>query len=400
MKKLLLSFLLLNTIALLISCSGEKKTTIGEIPLAVKVKNCSIQVSGNGEHSIYVREQPEGESVVYNGKEGSLFLSIEMVALNPDGSHFAYLAYDGKKEYLYKDGEEIATYDYKSIVRREPEAKSLQMLADGSVLYTKKEPKKYKKVYRDGKPIDDAPFSSLVEVSTDGNHLLYWAVDGTGDFLVFDGKRSRIKDVPFALSISGDGNHYGAVVRSGKTKNKVLIDGEEKVAFDIKNPVLFFCLSRTGAHFFMTQNDVAAGDIKMKYDGIIVGSAEGVLSNSIAFSNDDLHYAVIILKPPFGDATILLDGKEIVCFDPNFPTINDCYPGGRPLVFDPTGAHILYVAGDGTYQVVALDQKTQMRFDLYNTELYQVFFSGEKEISCFCFDKINRNLLKVSKAIP
>jgi hypothetical protein len=237
-------------------------------------------------------------------------------------------------------------------------------------------------------------------VGENGKHLLYWAVDGTGDFLVFDGKRTKIKDVPFALSISGDGNHYGAVVRSGTSNNKVFIDGEEKVSFDIKNPVLFFCLSRTGAHFFMTQKDPTAGDIKIKYDGTIVGTADGVLSNSVAFSNDDLHYAAVILKPPFGDATILLDGEEIVCFDPNFPTLNDCYPEGRPLTFDPTGSHILYAAGDGTYQVVALDQKTQMRFDLYNTELYQIFFSQDKEISCFCFDKINRNLLKVSKTIP
>jgi hypothetical protein len=387
-------------VLLLASCAGEQKTVIGEIPLAVKVKKCSVQVSQNGEHFIYVKEQPEGEAVVYDGIEGPLFLSIEMVSLNADGSHFAYLAYDGKKEYVYKNGKEIAKYDYKSIIRREPESKSLQVLADGSVIYTKKEPKKYKKVYKDAKPIDAAPFSSLVEVSKDGNHILYWAVDGMGDFLVFDGKRNKIKDVPFALSISGDGNHYGAVVRSGKSKNKVFIDGKEKVAFDIKNPVLFFCLSHTGVHFFMTQKDVSAGDIKLKYDGTIVGTADGVLNNSIAFSSDDNHYAVVILKPPFGDATILLDGQEILCFDPNFPTINDCYPEGRPLTFDPTGTHILYVAGDGTYQVVALDQKTQMRFDLYNTELYQIFYSDDKEISCFCFDKINRNLLKVSKAIP
>ncbi len=400
MKKLSVSAFLLTVIVLLSSCTGEKKTVIGEIPLAVKVKNCSIQVSQNGEHFIYVKEQPEGEAVVHDGEEGALFLTIEMVSLNPDGSHFAYIAYDGKKEFLFKDGKEIAKYDYQSIIRREPESKTLQMLADGSVIYTKKEPKKYKKVYKDGKPIDSAPFSSLPEVSKDGNHLLYWAVDGTGDFLVFDGKRNKIKDVPFALSISGDGNHYGAVVRSGTSKNKVFIDGKEKIAFDIQNPVLFFCLSRTGTHFFMVQKDAVAHDIKIKYDGTIVATADDLFNNSVAFSNDDLHYAVVVLKPPFGDATILLDGQEIVCFDPNFPSINDCYPEGRPLTFDATGTHILYVAGDGTYQVVALDQKTQMRFDLYNRELFQTFFSEEKEISCFCFDKINRNLLKVSKAIP
>jgi hypothetical protein len=400
MKKLMCFSLVLFGLVLLVSCTGEMKDIMGEIPLSVKPKECSIKISQNGEHFLYVKEQPEGESVVYDGAEGPLFLSIEIVSLNSDGTHYAYLAYDGKKEFLFKDAKEIANYDYKSIVRRDVESKTLQMRAAGNVVYTKKEPNKYKRVYQDGNPIDKSPFSALPEVSRDGTHLLYWAVDGAGDFLVFDGKRNKIKDVPFALSISGDGNHYGAVVRSGKSTNKVLIDGDEKLSFDMTNPVLLFRLSNTGSHYLMCQKDVTAGDVKIKYDGTIIATAENILSNSVAFSADDLHYAIVILKPPFGDATILLDAQEIVCFDPNFPGINNCYPEGRPLVFDPSGNHLLYAAGDGTYQIVALDQKTQMRFDLYNTELYQIFYSGEKEISCFCFNKVNRHLLKVSKAIP
>ncbi len=399
MKKLISYMFCIVVIAILFSCAGEKKDVLYQIPLETKVKECSIIFSLDGEHFAFIKEGTEGEAVIYNGNTDKTYLIIDALCLSPSGTHYAYLATDGKSEIVVKDGEEIAHYKSKTIIRRDKEFKTIQLLNDGSVIYTKKETKNMKKVYKNNKPIDASPYSSMPEVSKNGNHLLFWSIDGTGDHLVFDGKKKKIKDIPLFLAISGDGKHYGAIIREGKNKNAVLIDGAVKISFDSKNTVVLFALSEKGEHYVLVQSDRASGDLKIKYDGVIVYSASDVFTHSISFSDDDLHYALVIFKPPMNRAGLLLDGKEIPSFDPNFSTINECFKEGRPLVFDPTGTHLLYIAGSGTNQIVALDQKVQIRFDLYNTEVYQQYFSSEKEISCLIHDKINKQIVRVRKTL-
>jgi hypothetical protein len=399
MKKFLLFSCIIGFAIILLSCAGEKKEVLFQIPLDCKVKDCSVVFGKNGEHFSFVKENPEGEAVIFDGKTGENYLSIEVLTLSPDGNHCAYIANDGKKEYIIKDGEEIATYPYKTVVRSDAEGKTIQFFSNGNLIYTKREAKKMKKVMKDGKPIDSSPYSAKPRVSRDGNHLLYWIVDGTGDYLVLDGKKNKIKGFPLYHDISGDGMHYGAVLEISKTKNSVMIDGEKIIELDAKDPVIDFYLSEKGEHFIALQKDLSANEIKVKYDGSIVAVVNKVFLSSIAFSQDDLHYAFTMLKTPQATSKIVLDGKEITSFDTDYSNVNECFGSGRKLVFSPSGTNLLYMAGSGTNQILALDQKAQIRFDLYNTVVFSHYFSGEKEISCLCLDKVNKQLQRVTKTL-
>ncbi len=399
MKKIIAYTFLVGLCFSLLSCGGEKKEVLYQIPADIKIKECSPIFSQDCEHFAAIKEEMEGEAVIYDGEVGKVYTAIDAISLSPSGKNFAYLAVDGKNEVIVKDGKEIAKYSYKTVIKSEDRRKTLQFLDDGSLIFTKKEPKKMKKVIKDGKPIDGSPYSAKPEVSKDGKHLLYWVVDGTGDFLVFDGKRHKIDGLPLFLSISGDGEHYGAVVSNGKTKKSVIVDGKKKTTLDSKNPVEYFLLSEKGDHFIVLQRDITTNEIKVKFDGVVVAVANKVFTNSVAFSKDDLHYAFIMIKPRVKRASIVLDGEEIPSFDPDFSTINECFGEGRSLVFSPDDEHLLYVAGTGTNQILAFDQKVFLRFDLYNTVIYQPFFSPEGDVICFFMDKLNKQLAKIKKEI-
>ncbi len=398
MKNCLFCLLLLGISLSISSCSRESKEVLYKIPAGTNVKECSIVFSNYAPHLAYVEEKTEGEAVVYDEKSDKTYPAIDVLSLSSDGNHFAYIALLGKKEIVVKDGNTIATYPYKTIIREDDTPKSLQFLNDGSLIYTTRVTEKMNKIMKDAKPIDKSPYSAKPKVSIDGNHLLYWVVDGTGDFLVFDGKRQRISNMPLFTSISGDGEHYGAVTRNGN-KMKVIIDGNETTTIESKNAITYFVLSHKGKHFIALQDDPSANQIKIKYDGEVVSVALKVFTNSIAFSNDDLHYAFTIMKANVKKAIIVLDGKEIQSYDPNFSRINDCFNQGRKLVFSPDGEHILYVAGTGTNQILALDQKIIMRLNLYNAEILKTFFSSAKDVNCMFLDKIKKQIVKSTKTV-
>ncbi len=381
------------------SCSREVKEVIYQIPIDTNVKECSIIFSQNANHFAFIKEVTEGEAVVYDGNEGKVYTSIEVVSLSPNGENLAFLALDKKKEVIVKNGNEIARYNYMTVVRREDINKTLQFLNDSELIYTKKEAKKMKKVIKDGKPIGSSPYSSKPEVGRDGTRLLYWLVDGTGDFLVFDGKRQKIAGIPLFLSISGDGEHYGAIVRNGKNKNSIIIDGDKKFAFDSKDTPIHFTLSEKGKHYCVSQRDAQTNEIKIKFDGEVVSVAKRIFKNTFAFSNDDLHYAFIIVKPHEQKARIFTDGKEMVSFDPDYSNINECFREGRSPIFSPKDNRLLYAAGTGTNQILALDQKIQLRFDLYNNHICHFFFSSDHEMSCLFFDKVKKQIVKITKNI-
>lgn len=398
MRRFIFYTLLQGLILFLLSCAGEKKDVSYQIPADVNIRECSLVSSEGGEHFAFINESAEGEQLVYDGKKGEVYTVIEAISMSPNGTNYAYLAVNGKSEIILKNEKEIARYDEGTVIRQ-GNRKTLQLLGDGSLIYTKRAPKKMKKVMKDGKPIDNSPYSTMPEVSKDGKHLLYWAVDGTGDFLVFDGKRKKIDGIPLFLSISGDGAHYGAVLSNGKDKNSVVIDGDEKLTFDSRLPVEQFILSEKGTHYILLQNDLATGGFTVKFDDKIIIVAGKVFRNSFAFSMDDRHYGFVMVKPDAKKVRIVLDGDEIPSFDPDYSNINECFTEGRKLVFDPTGEHLLYVAGAGTYQIVALDQKVQCRFDLYNTVIYEPFFSKDKEVCFLILDKIKKEIIMVSKGI-
>jgi len=397
--KHLLSFILTSTMLFpLFSCSEGSKQVLHQIPQGTNIKDCSMVFSNEADHFMFVEEETEGEAVVYDGQKGKTYPAIDVASLSTDGIHFAYIALSGKNEVVVKDGKEIASYAYKTIIRRDNISKTLQFVSDGSLIYTKRESKKMKKIMKDGKVLDKTPYSAKPEVSDNGNHLLYWIVDGTGDFLVFDGKKYSIEGIPLFLSLSGNGEHYGAVI-ANQGKTTVLIDGKEATTIESENPITFFLLSNTGKHFIVLQEDPSVNQIKIKFDGAVVSVAEKVFTNSITFSDDDIHYALTAMKRNINKAIIVIDGKEVQCYDANFFGINECFNEGRKLQFSPDGEKILYVAGTGTNQIVALNQKIIMRLNLYNTEIFTVFFSSKNEINCLFLDKIKNQVVKSTKAI-
>jgi hypothetical protein len=400
MKKLFIYSILVCFMFVLLSCSAEKKEVLYQIPPDLNIKECSVIFSNDHQHFAFIKEQNGEEAVVHDGTDGRLFTTIEGIALSPDGKSCAYLGVDENNDIIIKDGKEIAKYKKETVVRWEDRRKNIQFLEDGSCIYTIKESKKMKKIMKGGKPIDKSPFSSKPEVSRDGKHLLYWGIDPKGDYIVFDGKKSRVKGLPLLLSLSGNGEHYGLVVKEAKHKNNVIIDGKKELTFDSEKPVEQFILSNKGSHFILVQRDTEQNDLKIKYDGTIVAIAKRVYSNSFAFSSDDNHYAFLMIKPGEKKTGIFFDGEMIPSFDPDYSNINDCYNQGRKLVFSPDNEHILYAAGTGSNQVLAIDNKIYLRFDLYKKVMYQPFFSAEKELSSMLLDKVNKQLIKVSVQVP
>lgn len=400
MKKLFIYSILLCFMFVLLSCSAVKREVLYQISQEVNIKDCSVIFSKDFQHYAFIKEQNGDEAVVHDGTDGQLFTTIEGISISPDGKSCAYLVVDDKNDIIIKDGEEIAKYKKETVVRWDDEKKNIQFLEDGSCIYTIKTSKKMKKIMKDGKPIDKSPFSSKPEVSKDGKHLLYWGIDPKGDYIVFDGKKNRVNGLPLLLSLSSDGKHFGVVVKEARHKNNVIIDGKNELTFDSEKPVEQFILSSKGGHFILVQRDTKQNDFKVKYDGTIVAVAKRVYRNSFAFSNDDNHYAFLMIKPKEKKTGLFFDGEVIPSFDPDYSNINDCYSEGRKLVFSPDNKHILYAAGTGSNQVLAVDNKIYLRFDLYKMVMYQPFFSGEKEISSMFLDKVNKQLIKVSVQVP
>lgn len=384
---------------LLFSCSQEHKQTIYQFPEDQNVKPCSVIFSSSGSHFLFVVSEPEGEAVVYDGKKGKTYPSIETTVLSASGEHFAYLATDGEKDIIVKDGGKIGEYNYRTVIRNNDLERTIQILNNGSVIYTQKLSNKIRKVIKDKKPIDTEPFSAKPVVSKDGDHLLYWTLNSKGNFLVLDGKKHKIDGIPLFCDLSENGEHYGAVLNLKKNKEIVNLDGKTKVSFDARNPVTHFYISPLGNHYITTQKDKTTREIKIKFDGTTIALADSIFSGSVSFSNDDQHYGFVILKKGTKRAIIVLDGKEIVSFDPNFSKINDCFKHGRKLIFSPSGTHLLYVAGVGSNQIIAYNQRILFRFDLYNTVIYNPYFSGEKNAGCIFLDKINRKLNKIETLI-
>ena len=295
----------------------------------------------DGEHSLYVASEGKKQFVVFDGKEGKRYDSVDEFDMTPDGKHFAYVAMEGKpeqggKSFVVLDGKEERKYHLSYYPLFSLDGKHFAYVAmDASpwqggksfVVLDGKESKKYNSV------------EGLV-FSPDSKHFAYIAKEGKKQFVVFDGKEGKKYDFVVNPTFSHNSKHFAYVVRDGG-KSFVVLDGKEGKKYgDVNSNYGSFVFSPDDKHYAYI---ASYGEFWLEDSFVVLDGKEGKKYDSVVdgptFSHDSKHLAYAAKEDvpdlPFGKNFIVLDGKEKkkygYAFDP---------------VFSPDDKHFAYIAGN------------------------------------------------------
>ena len=276
-----------------------------------------------------------------------------LVSISPDGQHYAYISFSGKKQSIVLDGKEQRRYGFISDFLFSPDSRHFVYIAQSGNKYF---------IILDGmemKKYDWVLFPPFGPFSPDSQHLAYIAGSGNKNFVVLDRREQKKYDTVDArsFSFSPNGQHYAYVVYS-KNKQFIVLDGHEQKKYDkiLRGGFLFSpdsqhfsYIAKFGSKYFA----VLDGEEKKKYDEVWY----------IAFSPDSRHFAYIAQSGK--KQSIVLDGKEQ-------KSDNDILGS---LIFSPDGQHFAYIAESNGKQFVVLDGKEQRKYD----GIWDLYFSLDSQ---------------------
>lgn len=284
-----------------------------------------IHVSPGGEHTLYTVRQGEESFVVFDGKEGPKFSSIDIdygvSPFSPDGRHYAYAA-----------------------SREDPPDLKFLVVADG----------------KEGRLYD---FITGVTYTPDGAHLLYLAFDRSRwrTFLVRDGEEVAAyemlsdgdirfgpggKRMYFRLRPLGEGRSQEAVVVDGRafTYDNVL---DVEFSPDGRRSVL---KGQRGRGWVMVVDGVESEVYEPDGEkGELVWSRDGRL----AFSKEGGRVAYVGRK----------GGKEFVVLDGAASGAR--YDSIVNLAFTPDGRHVVHTARRNGRSLVVVDGVESREYDAF-----------------------------------
>lgn len=355
--------------------------------------------SADGTRLLYAARQDDHWVVVVDGVAGNGYDQVSDLTVSADGKHYAYAAREDWYWRLVMDGVELGDYDAISVLCYNPAGNHLAyQVVQGSK----------QEVYLDTRSLGS--FTGILELPTrfdaSGQHLFFITSVYSKNALYRDGKAGKMYDDIANLTISADGTRVAFTVW---TDDKVMLvdNGREISCGDM--PGVVYITPDGKRTIYLRNNDAKA----VRYEnGVITARYDDIGDAAISLDGKHLAYAVRQGKQWF----VMLDGKlsqayekVIGCpqFSPNsqrlayFAVMNKrvhLVLDGQPLgtaglihqyqllypriFFSEDSQHIAYLASDGAFVTVVIDQvpgpgHTELAMQLKDWDMREMlFFDG------------------------
>jgi WD40 repeat protein len=284
--------------------------------------------SPNSKHYAYkVWRKNKGYRIVYDGREQKEYDEIRDIFFSHNGEHLGYVARQGERWFVVKDGEEGKGY-----------------IGDKN------------------SPI------SLLKLSEDGKHFLYRVHQAGKFFLVFDGKELKAYQQVMSPIFTKDGKHFAFI--SYENGYSFVKDGVEYGKYEWAGSLT---LAQDGKSFvFWALKDkqplvVHVSELLREYIWKWRLPEYGV-----TFSPDGKHIAYVVWEPSREENVyVILDGKE----HRRYKGVSWILPIGN-LIFSPDSNHLAYIVHDQSEkEFVVLDEKEQRKYDFIS----ELVFSPDSE---------------------
>lgn len=265
---------------------------------------------------------------VVDGKEYSTFLSSRgrAYAYSKRFNHFAYAAFDNRKEFVVVDGEPIAgRYDKVDFLSYMPDGKTLLYKArekeNEFILIGGKQQKKYKMV-RD------------IRVSASSD-IFYLASDEKTEFLVVNGKeQTRFAGGVYSYCTSADGKK---VITIANDRRNIIVSLDKKTyKFPLMNKsrALFCRFAPDSRSFaFIAPDEKEPERIALFVNDKKIGTFDELVwsesPSSVAFSPDSLRFAYVVREK--NRETLFINEERIVTHDRIYR-----------ILFSPDSTHFVY----------------------------------------------------------